>query len=179
MLTFNDEDFKCEAGDVLVGYSMGGRVALKIAHRLKYQIKKVIILNANPLKLEATQKEARLVWEDSVTEKMQNMSVSDFLDYWNSLAIFKDDLPLTDLTAQELIDWSHTFSRYRLTQQADYRADLVNHPDKFSWIVGSRDQKYLGMAQESGVKFHTIPAGHRLFQHPEKIIELIKKENML
>lgn len=179
MLSFDDETFTCKESDILVGYSMGGRVALKIAHRLNYKIKKIIILNANPNKLSEDEKAARLNFEESVKEKMLTMSVSDFLQYWNGLSIFKDDAPISEVTESELRQWAGVFAKHRLSDQADYLADLKNHPYQFSWIVGSLDKKYLDIAQKSELSFFTIPAGHRLFQHPQKIIDLIKKENIL
>lgn len=179
MMTFDDESFTCSPEDILVGYSMGGRVALKIAHRLGYKLKKVIILSANPHTLNEEEKKARIQLENNIEDKMLTLSVNDFLTYWNGLSLFKDDLPLSDLTEKELRSWASTFTKYRLSHQDDYLRDIKTHPDKVAWIVGVLDQKYLTIAENSGVPFYHIHAGHRLFQHPDKIIELIKKEKLL
>lgn len=179
MKFFDEENFICNPDDILIGYSMGGRVALRLAHQLDYQIKKIIILSANPYKLSPDEKEGRLKWEESIKELMINSSPLEFLQYWNNLSLFSHDLPLVNLSGQDLKAWAQTFQRYRLSEQADYIIDLKNHHDKYSWIVGSLDEKYFNIAQASGLKFHSIPRGHRLFHYPQDILALIKKEKIL
>lgn len=179
MKDFDDESFTCDDEDILIGYSMGGRVALKIAHRLQYKIKKVIILNANPHTLDPHEKEKREQWEESIKEMMETLSPDEFLKYWNGLGLFTHDLPISGISSSDLKVWAQTFKKHRLSNQEDYFLDLKNHPDKFSWIVGSLDEKYFNIAQNSGLKFYSIQAGHRLFQHPQKILDLIERENLL
>jgi len=179
MKSFDPENFEASADDILVGYSMGGRVALRIASRLNYKIKKVILLSSNPNSLSEEQRQSRTLWEEEMKELMLTKTAKDFLSIWNGLGIFKNDLPITNITNEDLKVWASVFDRYRLSDQQDYLADLKNHPEKFSWIVGSLDEKYLNIAKTSGLKFHTIKAGHRLFQKPQEIIELIKEQKLL
>lgn len=179
MKNFDPESFIATDDDVLVGYSMGGRVALRIAHRLNYKVKKIILLSSNPNALDAEEKEARLLWEEKMKNLMLTQTPMEFLETWNNLGIFKYDKPISAISAQELKVWASIFEKYRLSDQADYLLDLKKHPDKFIWIVGSLDEKYLNIAKTSGVDYHTISAGHRLFQKTEDIIKLIKEQNLL
>lgn len=179
MKSFDPDTFCPKEDDFLVGYSMGGRVALRIAHRLGYKIKKIILLSSNPNALSPEEKEARLLWEEKMKGLMLKSSPKDFLEIWNNLGIFKHDKPISHISENDLRTWAHVFEKYRLSDQADYLSDLKTHPDKFSWIVGSLDEKYLQIAKTSGVNYHTINAGHRLYQKPEEIIKLIKEQNLL
>lgn len=179
MKTFDPERFKASEDDVLVGYSMGGRVALRIANRLNYKIKKTILLSANPNSLSPEEKTARIEWEEKMKALMLTKPATEFLEIWNNLGIFKNDRPIKEVSDDELKIWAHVFENYRLSDQADYLSDLKAHPDKFAWIVGNLDEKYLNIAKTSGVNYHTIKAGHRLFQEPEAIVKLIKEQNLL
>src|SRR5690606_37983639 len=101
MKSFDPENFKATADDVLVGYSMGGRVALRIASRLEYKIKKVILLSSNPHSLSEEQRKSRTAWEEKMKELMLTKSAEDFLLIWNNLEIFKNDLPIANITNEE------------------------------------------------------------------------------
>lgn len=179
MRSFDPEGFHASEDDILVGYSMGGRVALRIAARLQYRIKKVIILSSNPHALSEEEKENRIAWEEKMKHLMLTRSSSNFLEIWNNQNIFKNDLPISNITEDELKIWAQIFEKYRLSDQKNYLQDLKNHPDKFSWIVGSLDEKYLNIAKTSGVKYYTIEAGHRLYQKPLALIKLIKEQHIL
>ena len=177
--TFDENEFEASADDVLVGYSMGGRVALKLAAKLEYKIKKVIILSSNPNSLTPSERQSRLVWEEKTKNDMLTLSSSEFFRSWNALGIFKNDLPIPEISREKLQIWAQVFEKYRLSDQADYLQDLKNHPDKFAWIVGDLDEKYLNIAKTSGVKYYTINAGHRLFQRPQEITKIIKEHNLI
>lgn len=179
MKSFNPEEFYANENDILVGYSMGGRVALRIAARLQYKIKKIIILSSNPHALSEEERENRLAWEEKMKHFMLTRTSSDFLEIWNNQNIFKHDHPILNITEGELRIWAHVFEKYRLSDQKNYLQDLKNYPNKFSWIVGSLDEKYLNIAKTSGVKYHTIEAGHRLYQKPLALIKLIKEHHLL
>lgn len=179
MTSFNEKEFEASADDILVGYSMGGRVALRLASQLGYKIKKVILLSSNPNSLNSSERESRLAWEEKTKNDMLTLSSSEFFRSWNALGIFKNDQPIPEVSSEKLQIWAQIFEKYRLSDQADYLQDLKNHPDQFAWIVGDLDDKYLTIAKTSGVKYYTINAGHRLFQRPQEIINIISKHNLI
>lgn len=179
MKSFDENEFKADPNDILIGYSMGGRVALKLASKLGYKIKKVIILSSNPNSLTPSERQSRLVWEEKTKNEMLTLNSSEFFRSWNALGIFKNDRPIAEISSDELKIWAEVFEKYRLSDQADYLQDLKNHPDQFAWIVGDLDEKYLNIAKTSGVKYYTINAGHRLFQRPQEIINVINEHNLI
>ena len=75
------------------------------------------------------------------------------------------------------------FDRYRLSNQKDHLPMILRNKEKVLWIVGSLDEKYMDMAREKllpneiPVKF--VEGGHRLFQHPELLLKILKDESVV
>jgi len=145
-------------GDTLVGYSMGGRIAL---HALgKRQWKKVIIVSAHP-GLESAHQE-RLKND----ERWAGRALGDwdrFLEEWNSQGVFSGSVP----------DWG---DRIRLRSRAQevarsFRCWSLGTQRRFeefegpvTWVVGARDEKFVTLAgQLEGVDLVVVSgAGHRV-----------------
>jgi 2-succinyl-6-hydroxy-2,4-cyclohexadiene-1-carboxylate synthase len=164
--------------DLLLGYSMGGRRALELAQSVDFKIKHLILLASHPGLVTIEEKSQRKIWEDHVLERMRG---NDFLDYWNALDIFKSDTPLSQEI--DLEQARKHFEHFRLSKQPDYLPLMQKHADKITYIVGSLDERYVKLAQErlvpAGIHVVKIEAGHRLFQHPEKILTVLKDKNLI
>lgn len=72
---------------VLVGYSMGGRVALHFALRYSHLLKGLVLIGANPGIREERLRQERCAWEQELCDKLQQDGVEEFLRYWQSLPI--------------------------------------------------------------------------------------------
>lgn len=166
--------------DVLIGYSMGGRLALQLAAEKNFQIKKLILINAHP-GLAENEKAARAVWEDKVLHKLYNEPLENFLEWWNSLAVFKADQPI--LCQQDKNQSAMLFESMRLSQQSNYLPLIIENKEKVLWIIGAQDEKYLALS-DTHLKPHAIPhivvsGGHRLFQKPESLLPVLKAQGIL
>jgi len=73
----------------LVGYSMGGRVALHFASRLSHLLTGVIVVGANPGIRDEREREERLVWEEELCSRLAHGGVTSFMEYWQSLPIIQ------------------------------------------------------------------------------------------
>jgi len=71
----------------IVGYSMGGRLAVQVASKVQPSSLILISSAIEPLTLE--EKEKREIWELKQIEALKKDSFSNFLDNWYSLPIFK------------------------------------------------------------------------------------------
>ncbi len=169
--------------DVLIGYSMGGRWAMEHAVSAAFKLKKLILISAHPGLRTADEKMQRLEWESEVHQKMQTLSPHEFLRWWNALPLFRADLPLTQLDPKTYDSWAKLFWERRLSEQPCYLDLLEQHRSQVSWIVGSHDARYAQIAQEllvpRNIPVHLISGGHRLFQEPKKILEVLRQENVL
>lgn len=166
--------------DTLIGYSMGGRIALELASRLNFVIKKLVLINAHSGLSSDAEKIERKDWENKIEGMMLE---SGFFSYWNSLPIFSHDRPLQEFSTERLNAFKNLFHRFRLSEQKDFLPEISLHKNKVLWIIGQDDQKYHAWAHRELLP-REIPCrftfgGHRLFQHPEKVIQVLKEEGVL
>lgn len=169
--------------DTLIGYSMGGRVALDIAHSVQYNLKKIVLINSHPGISFEEEKMGRARWEATVVQDLQTKSKEAFLEDWNNLPLFFHDAPLMDIPDERYLKSKDLFERYRLSKQADHLPEIVKNKEKVLWIVGIFDEKYMDLASELllpyEVKVKGIPGGHRLFQQEKELLKVLNDEGIL
>lgn len=171
------------AGDTLIGYSMGGRVALEIAARKNFQIKQLVLINAHPGLAKEEEIKARIRWEDEILARLQEQSPEDFLTYWNDLPIFAHDKPIKAQNKESFQEAAQLFRRFRLSHQENFLPALQKHRDQVLFLIGKDDEKYLKMANEyllpAGIKCRMLDGGHRLFQKAPEVLKVLKEEKIL
>lgn len=164
----------------ILGYSLGGRVALHLITQHKSLIKRAVIISSHPgllpderpLRIDADTKWASRFLSDSWAEVMND---------WNSQAVFKghvlerreEDYSRRYLS-KILINWS-------LGRQEDLRGEFIDTPSAVTWITGERDQKFTALAKECVGLFpeakHLIcrDAGHRVpWDNTSKFLEIVE-----
>lgn len=168
--------------DILIGYSMGGRIALDVARSVDFKIKKIVLISSHPGLTTNEEKEDRKKFEEKVLENLKKMERQDFLNWWNSLPIFQGDEPI-DVTADRYLKSYELFKKYRLSEQDNYQMDILKNKDKFLYLAGEYDEKYKAIANDmflaSGLKVKLVSGGHRLFQKREEILKVLKEEGIL
>jgi 2-succinyl-6-hydroxy-2,4-cyclohexadiene-1-carboxylate synthase len=169
--------------DTLIGYSMGGRVALEIAQTHDYKLKKIILLNSHPGLPSEEERQARKELEDQIFQKLQENTQQEFLNYWNALPLFSHDKPIGLLNPDRYLKFVTLFDRFRLSQQRNHLPQMQKHTDKVLWIVGLEDEKYMNIASEflltHDISVKGMRGGHRLFQKPEELKQLLVDEGIL
>lgn len=170
--------FEVSPDDTLVGYSMGGRIALELAQRVNFQVKRLVLMNAHPGLEDLPAREERRRWEEEVVQRLGQES---FLSYWNALPVFAADAPLAPISQEIREKNAELFKRFRLSEQENFLPKL--RKDNVLWLIGSRDEKYVSLAEKrllpNGLPVRIIPAGHRLFQHPELVKKVLQEEGIL
>lgn len=168
--------------DTLIGYSMGGRVCLEIAEKIKFKLKKIILINAHPGLSTDEEKSARKEFEKKILENLTTMTKVDFLIWWNGLPLFRYDQPIN--TSLERFEKSpKLFKRYLLSEQKDHLPDLIEFRDKIIYVVGLMDEKYMDLVGELLLP-HDIPikglsGGHRLYQNQDALMTILLEEGIL
>jgi 2-succinyl-6-hydroxy-2,4-cyclohexadiene-1-carboxylate synthase len=159
---------KTSSQDTLIGYSMGGRLAMELARKNGFE--KLILINAHPGLQNDEEREVRSQWEEEVLERLTDPQT--FLKWWNALPLFQNDRPLGQVP-----DGSDVlFKRMLLSRQENFLPFLQDHKESVHWILGESDPKYSALATKlKDFNVHMIPGGHRLFQHPEALGEALKK----
>lgn len=81
----------------LVGYSMGGRVALHAALRHRDAVERLVLIGATPGIADAAERRARRAADDALADHLEAVGVAAFIDEWLTNPLFAG---LTDETAQ-------------------------------------------------------------------------------
>lgn len=71
-----------------LGYSMGGRFALRLALDFPDQVHALILISANPGLRDAREREARLRSDQALAERIEKVGVQTFVDEWLSGPLF-------------------------------------------------------------------------------------------
>jgi 2-succinyl-6-hydroxy-2,4-cyclohexadiene-1-carboxylate synthase len=73
----------------LVGYSMGGRIALQLACRWPHLIHRLTLISASPGLETARERRARFLADDLLANQMRRTSMRDFLAFWYRQPLFR------------------------------------------------------------------------------------------
>jgi 2-succinyl-6-hydroxy-2,4-cyclohexadiene-1-carboxylate synthase len=162
--------------EVVVGYSMGGRLAL---HALD-QVKAAVIVSAHT-GLAAGQ-DARLEHDLRWAEKARTMAWAEFLAEWPAQEVFSGGGFEPDRSGLEprREQIAAAFDRWSLGRQADLLPGLAEVTIPVLWVNGARDERF---AQIGAAACEALPrgehvivedCGHRVpWEAPEKFSDLI------
>lgn len=166
--------------DVL-GYSMGGRLALTFAVNYPEKVRKLILESASPgLRTEAERHERR-IQDKKLSEKIQQEGIKNFIDYWENIPLFQSQKSLpekirTRIRCQRLANsidgLANSLNGMGTGVQPSWWDELAHLEMPVLLITGNLDQKFCRIAEEMSkilpnVKWKTAEdAGHAI--HVEK-----------
>lgn len=166
----------------LMGYSLGGRLALHALLDHPSQWQAAIIVSAHPGLSDPHERVMRRQRDQIWAERFKYEEWNVLMQAWNAQEIF----------AQDTSDFQRRESNYRrdqlahalmcgsLGQQADLRSQIENLPLPLLWVTGALDVCYSQMAQ--ALKFaHPLSrwiqvpeAGHRVpWMAPQKLRQIV------
>ncbi|GAB5411925.1 MAG: hypothetical protein ChlgKO_10390 [Chlamydiales bacterium] len=151
----------------LIGYSMGGRIALQFAHKYPEYVKEAIAISANP-GIPEKEIPARILWENKWLKAIEE---PNFLEKWYAQPLFdslreSENYPamLEERKKVDLKKASKLFDHYRLSKQPNLWKELPNMPVRF--LFGTLDTKYLTFHNRllaMGITSELIPdCGHAI-----------------
>ena len=73
----------------LVGYSMGGRVALAYAVRNPERVRRLVLESASPGLETEEERSARRESDEALARRIEDEGVAAFVDYWEGLSLFE------------------------------------------------------------------------------------------
>lgn len=170
---------------IIVGYSLGGRIAVEFSNRFPQRVRHLIVIGGHfGLSNEADRRE-RLQHDNRVTQQLLSEPFDQFLTDWYAQPLFSTLKKTTDLP-HLIADKIRLHSPQRLAT-ALTRFSL-GHQTLFDWhagsfdidyVVGSADQKFMAYAQSLGnqpqLSVTTIEnSGHALIHEaPDQLASLI------
>lgn len=179
---FNSWAAKCPSPKILVGYSLGGRLAMHALRQDPAQWAGAVLISANLGLVSAEQKAARLKADLEWAEKMGNAPWEVVMEQWNAQPIFQDgeNFPVRnekDFDRSALVEG---MKKWSVAAQEDLQNTLFCLKMPVLWLVGSKDER--GISQVERLRFSNPNSqrvqiengGHRLLvDQPVKIREEI------
>ena len=141
---------------IYVGYSMGGRLALRLALDRPDLVAGLVLLGATAGIADPIERAARLQSDHALATKLEADGVTSFLGQWLAQPLFADlEVRSTDLTARQANSIAGLASSLRLagsaTMDPPWWAELPGLSVPTLVLAGEQDQKFTGV-------------GHRLVQ---------------
>jgi 2-succinyl-6-hydroxy-2,4-cyclohexadiene-1-carboxylate synthase len=173
----------------LVGYSMGGRVALSLALAHPKRVRSLALESASPGIAQADERRARIKSDEALCELIENEGLEKFIEHWEQQPLFATQNVLTDELRAGLRE-----ERLRNTTRGLINSlrglgsgvmpplwqklDQVQCPTLI--IVGELDTKYTGIALKMAAVMKQVRvcivegAGHTVhLENPNKFNELL------
>ena len=159
----------------LVGYSMGGRLALHAILRVPGVFRRSLMVSARPL--PPADADARAAWETAWAKRFRADPWADLTRDWSAEPVFAGSRASARRCDDDLRPGlADSLDRWSVRRHAFGAAELRGTTARVDWAFGASDQKYLGVAnqlREIGVggQISIIPhAGHRVpFDAPDVI----------
>lgn len=86
----------------LLGYSMGGRLALYMAVQNPAQVRSLVLESASPGLADAAAREARIQQDEALAARIERKGVEAFVDYWEQIPLFASQQRLSVEIRQRL-----------------------------------------------------------------------------
>ena len=174
---------------VLVGYSLGGRLALGLARRYPERLRALILEAAHPGLQDSHEREDRKRHDAGWAKRFLNRPWLESLEAWYRQPVFAD---LTEIRRRALIQrrsrhnpqhLAATLRAASLAGQPDLRPTLHALKIPVAYIVGAHDKKFSAIADTllaelgSGLqRFQIAGVGHNChIEAPEAIAAIIQR----
>ncbi|QLE87370.1 2-succinyl-6-hydroxy-2,4-cyclohexadiene-1-carboxylate synthase [Shewanella sp. Scap07] len=155
----------------LLGYSLGGRIALHIAKRTPQQILSLHLESCHPGLIHQQDRQARAQSDALWAQKLATLPIAEFLQLWYQQGVFAElsEQQRRDLVTRRSANDPHALAQmYRATSLANQQ-DLMTVVDSIigtsHFYVGDQDAKFLALGQrwqqQTQLHMHIInAAGH-------------------
>ena len=170
----------------LVGYSMGGRLALHVALALPGRVRRLVLIGASPGIADAGARAERLAADERLADEVEAMTIEAFADRWAQTAVLADQPPSVQaaVTAQRLRNapagLAAALRGLGTGALPSLWARLGELGVPVDLVVGERDAKFQSIAQEMAAalpaaRVHVVAgAGHAVhLEAPEAVAEVI------
>jgi 2-succinyl-6-hydroxy-2,4-cyclohexadiene-1-carboxylate synthase len=87
---------------ILVGYSMGARMALHVALQHPKMVTHLVLISGTPGLKTESERDARRKSDDELADRIEQLGVSAFIDEWLALPIFSGLTKETDQRSERL-----------------------------------------------------------------------------
>jgi 2-succinyl-6-hydroxy-2,4-cyclohexadiene-1-carboxylate synthase len=180
------EEFDSTAsGTVLLGYSLGGRLAMHALLRRPIRWRAVIFVSAHPGLAQVEDRRDRLASDGVWADLLEAERLEEFRAKWNTQQTLAGD-PVPG-TQEHLIERNRqaiaaAFRQWSLGVQADLRSALAACPVPQLWVAGSEDAKFRSVMSEAAARIPSATyteiagCGHRVpLRNPTALAECVRR----
>ncbi|MGB7977682.1 MAG: alpha/beta fold hydrolase [Chlamydiales bacterium] len=149
----------------LIGYSMGGRIALGMAAKHPKQVVSLTLISTHPGLTTDEEKQARWKSDRHWADVLKTVPIDDFLQQWYNQGIFKGFKPDFSMRRKQNIPGlAAALMHYSLAKQPFYTLEGV--------LVGERDEKFRSLHKKGVV----IPrSGHMIhLENPAEVAKILQ-----
>jgi 2-succinyl-6-hydroxy-2,4-cyclohexadiene-1-carboxylate synthase len=167
--------------NIIIGYSLGGRLALHSLISKNFQWDAAIIVSANPGLSNENEKKLRIEKDLHWSHRFLNENWVDVIKDWDSQPTFAG-IQNTLVRKKEEINKNEIFdilNRFSLGKQNDLQESIEKLKIPILWVSGEKDTKFSSItnkiqALNSGIQIAIIPhAGHRVpWEAPKEFSDL-------
>ncbi len=181
---------KIESTDLL-GYSMGGRLALSFAIQYPLSVRKLVLESASPGLMTEQERANRVVQDRKLCEFIQKNGIEQFVEYWENIPLFSSQrsLPIhkqEEIREQRLqnsvIGLCNSLIGMGTGAQPSWWPHLHHLEANTLLVTGDLDQKFCLIAQEmrkeiKKVKWVNVAGcGHAIHvEQPEKFGTIVSE----
>lgn len=141
----------------LVGYSMGGRLALSFAVTYPDRLKKIVLESTSPGLQTEKEREARRKNDEALANKLEKLGIEKFVDEWEDIPLFSSQKSLASerllrLREQRLLNnpfgLANSLRGMGTGAQPSWWSELakINHPTLL--LCGELDKKFCEIAEK-------------------------------
>ena len=176
----------------LMGYSMGGRIALSVAARAPWHFASVTTLSATPGMSDPIERAARHDADLALAERIETEGVEAFVDAWLTLPIFAPMISAFDSTqlhatrmqrlANSSLGLANSLRGSGTGAMPPMWSSLPGLRSPFLALAGALDQRYVDIAREAAAcapfgRAEVVPgAGHALHvENPGEVAPLLRE----
>jgi len=154
LMTLNVE--KCH----VLGYSMGGRLALQFSVLFPECVKTLILESASPGLLLAEEREQRVEQDNKLADLIEKEGMKSFVEYWQSIPLFKTQEKLTEEKKASIYEQRLRNNKVGLANslrgmgtgvQQSLWKELVNMRFPVLLLTGEYDEKFCKIAEKMSV----------------------------
>ncbi|MCL1056580.1 2-succinyl-6-hydroxy-2,4-cyclohexadiene-1-carboxylate synthase [Shewanella gelidimarina] len=174
----------------LVGYSLGGRIALHLARQAPDNILSLILESCHPGLKSADDRAARKTSDARWATQLNSLTIENFLALWYQQAVFADlsaskrQAMIQQRRGNQVLALGNCYQATSLAEQADLwdTPAIISAPCYF--IAGSDDQKFLSLAtrwqQQYPIAMYSVAAsGHNVHSaapmaFSKQVLQLLK-----
>lgn len=141
-----------DEGYCLLGYSMGGRIALHWALSEPQGVERLLLIGASPGVRSTREQEEKVLFDEVIKTKLKTLSMEDFTTWWQSLPLMQSQKNIDPAIYKEMLIRRFQGSNESLLFGVDYLSaaempSLWKHLEAITQptllLCGKKDPKYL------------------------------------